>query len=941
MKKILFSVILILAWLLPQAQQFGGNRFSTRWRQIDSDTVRIIYPVGLDSSAATVASVVHRLAARNPVALGSRLKKIDMVLQPHTVISNAYVGLGPYRSEFYMIPPADNFDLGTVKWAEQLALHEYRHVHQYNNFYNGAGKTMRWLFGEEGYALAANAAIPNWFFEGDAVFQETILSPQGRGRLPSFLKAYPALWKAGKRYSWMKLRNGSYRDYVPNHYDLGYLIVNYGYEKYGTDFWKKVTTDASAFKGGFYPMQRSVKKYSGLHFSEFTTQALYHYKNIYEKVWNQDVHKVESTQSMISERANASGRVTNFFFPHQIAPDSLLYLKTSYTKRPAFYIQDRNGEHLLRYRDISIDEQYSYRNGKIVYTAFETHPRWQWHNYSVIKILDIQTKEQKTLSQKTRYFAPDISQDGKVIVANRVSVNGNSSLVLLSSNDGRVITDFAADSIAYFSNPKFLTPRKIVSAIRLQNAKTFIGIIDLIARHVTAVTPASYNAVGHIAVLRNTVYFTAAQGLKDEIFSVDIITQKMKKLVSNELFRYFPNAGFEKISYNYFTASGYRVQQLENTKEAWEPVNTVAFSNNISGIVSERHVNNGLITDTVMQYLYTSKPYSRFTRPFHFHSWRPNYDQPVFDCTIYGNNVLNTVETQLQYQYNQNDHTHAVGASLVYGGLFPFINIGSKYIFDRKAMVSKKLKEWNQWENYIGVNIPLTWASHSSYKFFNWGMTYARRTDFNRGHYSDNFRTVRFGYLQHQFSWAQQVQKARLDILPRWGYNISAQFRHALTMYSGWQFYSRVGLFMPGIFTNHGVHITGAFQEADVKDRIFANRFPFARGFHAVDSARVAGAALNYHFPVAYPDFGFANIFYLLRVRANLFCDYTRIIGKTSFYKKEMLSTGAELFLDTKWWNQHPITFGVRGGYQLKPDPVTRKQQAFVAFILPVTLIPR
>jgi hypothetical protein len=63
-------------------------------------------------------------------------------------------------------------------------------------------------------------------------------------------------------------------------------------------------------------------------------------------------------------------------------------------------------------RDISNDEQFSYRNGKIVYAAYETDPRWGWRDYSVIKILDVATNQQQTLRHKTKYFTPDISPSG-------------------------------------------------------------------------------------------------------------------------------------------------------------------------------------------------------------------------------------------------------------------------------------------------------------------------------------------------------------------------------------------------------------------------------------------------------------------------------------------------------------------------------------------------
>lgn len=930
MKKVLIFILLFAFSLTGSGQEFGGNRFSTRWRQLDSDTTRIIFPKELDTSAQRIANVIHKIAEKNLFPLGSKLKKIDVVLQPQTMISNGYVGLGPFRSEFYMTPPSDNFDLGTIDWADQLALHEYRHVHQYNNFYNGASKAMRWLFGQEGYALAINASVPNWFYEGDAIFQETVLSPQGRGRMPSFLKAYPALWQEGKNYSWMKLRNGSYRDYVPNHYDLGYLLVNYGHEKYGPGFWKNVTHDASAFKGIFYPLQKAVKKYSDLKYKDFTKQAFDHYRNLY---------KSEITTMLSAYRT--SRPVTNYYYPQQISNDSLLYLKTSYTRRPAFYIKDTEGEKRLRFRDISIDEQFSFRNGKVVYAAFETHPRWQWHNYSVIKMLDIKTNEQKTLQHKTRYFSPDISEDGKKIVANHVSVNGRSSLVVLNGETGSVLKEIRADSITYFSDPKFLAPDKIVAAIRLQNSKSFVGLIDVNTEKIEALTPPSYNVVGHVNINDKKVYFTASQGLRDEIFSVDIQSKEMRRMNNDALTSYFPNAGFGKINYSVFTANGYRLRQVSENNSVRELVNANDFTNTLSGIVAKQQIDTSTFTDSLSERSFVSKPYAKLTKPFNFHSWRPNYDDPVYSFTVYGNNILNTVETRLEYQYNQNDKTQAFGASMLYGGLFPYLSIGSKFTLDRHTTSNKRLKEWNQWDNYAGVSIPLSWTGNRTHKFFNWGSMYSYRTDFNKGFYADTFRTVKFGYLLHQLSWGQQVQRARLDIFPRWGYNLNIQYRHAVSFYNAWQAYSKANLFAPGLFPAHSFYITGAFQEAGVRDRVFGNRFPFARGFNAVDSARLAGVTLNYHLPVAYPDWGFANIFYLQRLRTNLFYDYTQVLGKSASYKRELLSAGAELYFDTKWWNQHPISFGVRSGYLLKPDPVTQKKNVFFEFILPVSLIPR
>ncbi len=148
--------------------------------------------------------------------IGNQQKPIDIVFHNLTTIPNGYVQLAPFRSEFQLTPSQNSFDLGSLPWHQTLAIHEYRHVQQYNNFRVGLSKAFYILFGQDGLAFANSLSVPNWFFEGDAVFQETLVSQQGRGRLPLFLAGFEALWVSGKNYSWMKLRNGSYRDYTPN-----------------------------------------------------------------------------------------------------------------------------------------------------------------------------------------------------------------------------------------------------------------------------------------------------------------------------------------------------------------------------------------------------------------------------------------------------------------------------------------------------------------------------------------------------------------------------------------------------------------------------------------------------------------------------------------------------------------------------------------------------
>ena len=147
-----------------QAQEFGGNPPSTHWRQLNSDTFRIIFPKGLDSVAERIANMANAINARTMYTIGNSQKKINILLQNATTISNGYVALGPFRSEFELLPQQNSFDLGSLPWPDNLVIHEWRHVQQYSNFNHGLSKAFFILFGQEGQALANGLSAHDWLF---------------------------------------------------------------------------------------------------------------------------------------------------------------------------------------------------------------------------------------------------------------------------------------------------------------------------------------------------------------------------------------------------------------------------------------------------------------------------------------------------------------------------------------------------------------------------------------------------------------------------------------------------------------------------------------------------------------------------------------------------------------------------------------------------------
>jgi hypothetical protein len=935
-KSILFHFLFLISYL-SFGQRFGGNPPSLKWRQINTDTVRIIFPEGLDSQARRAASLVHYLAANRLVPLGDKLHKINIVLQNQTTIANAYVALGPYRSEFFITPSLNNFEEGTVPWVDQLVIHEYRHVQQFNNFRKGLSKAMYTLFGQEGYALAINASIPDWFYEGDAVYNETILSNQGRGRIPFFLNAYPSLWKAEKKYSWMKLRNGSWKDYIPNHYYLGYLLVNYGREKYGLDFWSKVTKDAASFKGLFYPFQKAIKKYAGVDYKTFYNDAFGYYKNLM-----QSSSKAESSAApVVKDITTLDTRVlTSYLYPYSISPDSLLYLKMSNNKRPAFFIRDNNGEHLLRIRDIAVNDQFSYRNGKIVYTAYETDPRWSWKDYSVIKLLDVYTNTQQTIRHQTKYFTPDISPSGEKIVAVQVEVTGKSELHILNAGTGAVTKVMGSSAINLFTDPKFIDDNSVVCVARLQDGKAALAEADLVAGSIERLTPASYNVAGFPCVNNGIIYFTASYGGNDDVFAFRMSDKKIFKISNGPLGNYFVNAANGKITWSSFTADGYQLRQVEEKDIQWTPVSEETVDNNLIHFpVSHEGEVHDVLLKAPQRNFETSR-YHTGAGFFNFHSWRPYYEDPEFTFSLYGENVLNTTQTELYYLYNKDERTNAAGFNFTFGAWFPYLSIGSQYTFNYQRVISNRLRQWDGLDSRIGFSIPLSWVKGKTFNLLNFGSSYVYHNDFNKGVNKNLFREFNFGYLSHFISWGQQVEMAVQHIFPRLGYNLRVSYLQAITNYKSWQPLITGSVYLPGFFATHSIVLTGAFQQTDTVNVLFGNRFPYSRGYNADYFYKMWRISGNYHFPLLYPDFGIASILYLQRVRGNVFYDLTRgyFLDNTT---QDQRSVGGEIYIDTKWWNQYPLTFGFRVSQLLDADRFTHAKGTVFEFILPVSIFPK
>ena len=930
----LLLLIFVLTAYYSVAQNFGGTPPSLKWKQINNRQVRVIFPTGLDQQAKRIADISRYLNAGTKNTIGSSDRKISIVLQNQTTNSNGYVQLAPWRSEFFMTPLQNSLQLGSLPWNEQLAIHEYRHVQQYMNFRKGLSKLAFYIAGEEGQVLANSGAIPDWFFEGDAVFQETLVSDQGRGRLPEFFGGYRSLWEADKHYSYMKLRNGSLRHFVPDHYKLGYLLVAYGRKQYGNDIWLKVTGDAVRYKPLVYPFQGAFKKNTGTKFKDFISLALNYYKE-------QKVYQEQDTFTQITN--GNSSYVKNYSYPYVISADSILVLRKTGRDIQGWYLLHGGREKKLWVKDISNDDYYSYRNGQLVYTAYIPDARWSWRDYSDIRILDIQTGQRRTITRKGKYFSPDLSNEGSFIAAVEVTSSGKSSIHILDPKDGRVVHDYS-DSSLFFTYPRFSKDdRSIFTAIRNSEGMMSLAKINISSGNITPLIPFSFQAIAFPGVRGDSVYFTASRDGQDKLMIWDD-AESVLSIAGNRYNGIYQAAPAEggSVIFSGFSADGYQLYRMQLTRKTVGTGDWQKESNDLY-VPETLQAGKDLNLSSVTNGEYDVKKYRKSSGLFNFHSWRPYYDQPDWSFSVYSDNILNTFTSELYYQYNENEKYSKLGYNVAYSAFFPWIIGGISYTVDRNVKVNNEIVNWNEFNANIGLKLPLNFSAGRLYKFLSFSSTFnTQQVDFTKSA-AQKYQNFNNNFLDNILSWNIQSQRATQQIYPRFAHTLFARYRGSVTDMESRQLFINTSLYIPGILKNHSVVINAAYQSRDTAGNYFySNNFPLSRGYPAVNLPQMWKWGVNYNLPLLYPDKGVGQIVYFLRIRANLFYDNSTVKSLRTGTETVLRSFGTEIYFDTRWWNQQNVVFGIRYSRLMDANKYSSPPNVNQwEFVLPVNLIPR
>lgn len=897
-------ILLILLSVSAKSQYFitGQDAGSTKWRQIKTKDFQVIFP---DNYAQWAQYYINVLSLTGPVInadYNSNVKRISVILHNQTTTSNAYAAIAPMRLDLLEMPGQYIYP---QIWQDQLALHEYRHTVQQYKLRQGLTKGLYYVLGDQGVAFIMGVYLPFWFIEGDAVYGETVYSSSGRGRVPNFIYLLKAQVLDKKIYKYDKASFGSFRDFVPDHYTLGYQLMAKGVEAHGVEMWDWTMNRVARRPYYLVPFTTSIKKQTG----KFKVQ---YYNNVLSSLkqdwWIHDKPEIDSTVEILSP---AGKHFTNYLFPNEMEYGSVIVEKTGLDDINRFVRIKPNGtEERIFTPGYDFRESLSVSANKICWNERTYDPRWSLRNYSVIKLYDLETGKLKKITSKTRYFAPDLSSDGSLIVTVYISEESKYFLHVLDANTGEIIKEIATGDNLFFATPHWSEDDKYIVATILGKKGKSIARINTENWNIGYVLPFSFKETKWPIMIDNWVVYTGTYEGKDNIYAVNANSGHIFKVFEARFganYMSFSKDG-KFLYFSYYTADGQRLAKINFNPASFE---RIIFSNIKHEYLADRLVKPqtfNLDETKVPDSVYEEKKYSKAGHLFNLHSWAPvSIDADNYTInpgvTLMSQNKLSTAVTTLGYLFDINEQTSKVSLGFDYYGWYPVIGFNIDYGGrrgvhqpDTGALVNLK---WRETNISLSLSLPLNFTSSKWAKGIQPIIGVDQKflkMDKNDGDY--NFSEDNFTAPFYRFYAYNQYKRSPKDIYPKWGQTIDLIYRD--TPFSNKvnsQFAATAWFYFPGIVRHQGIRVYGGYQNTVTGNYGFSNFVAVPRGYTNVNLAEYVSIRSDYAFPIAYPDLNVPSFFYLKRIYSKVFYDYLQG-NDTAGILYDLSSTGIELYTD-------------------------------------------
>lgn len=891
----LFNVLLVDA----QFYNTGQDDNSIKWKQIDTENFRLVYPDFAEDKAQNFANKLLWASQNVGKGLATTICKVDVIMHMESSTSNATVIWAPKRMEVHSLSPQSTYG---QEWFEQLAIHEYRHVVQIDKLNQGLTKVISWVFGEMGTSAVLGAYIPLWYLEGDAVAIETALTNTGRGRQADFSMPLRAQLLDKGPYSYDKATMGSYRDYVPDHYTLGYQLVTMGKEYYGDSIWENTENFVARNPYMIVPFAHSIKKNTGLNKVNFYSSIM----DSLNQKWT-----LENSDFVVNTIINNESNKYTSYTHSQFINDSVLFsYKTGIDDVSQFVkVYNENGEQQesrIFIPGYGSKNNISVNDSMVFWIEKRVHSRWQHTNYSVLMSCNFVTKKRKQLSKKTRYFYPIYNPKTNSVACVNQSFKGDYSLVLLSAISGEIIKEINMPS--FIKHPQFNeNGDKIYYYILRKNGFELVEY-NLENDKQKIILPSSFNNRDRILNHNGEIYFTDdISGIKN-IYKISKHTGTIARITDVPFGVGAINTWKNTIIYDNYTANGWQAALLN--LDSVKVYNKINVENDLyKSYVYDNEVN--IQNENIIDSVFVTSKYSKFKHLLDIHSWGPisvNVDNTEVNpgISILSQNLLSTMELSAGYEYVMNSGNNRYYTKIKYmalpvsmsletsltSGIDYFEGLNpAKYNFDKITTSLQLFRGFSFYKN--------------AYSYY-----FQPSVRLDRVNYFAESFNQDYNVLQSGVYFSQLRRKAIKDLQPRLGQSYNVSFINTIGGFTLNPLLTfEINYYLPFIFKHSGFKTyIGVQLELDkfYSKYAFNNNIQMPRGFVGIKSEDAVSYKNTLAIPIAYPDMSISSLLYIKRVKTYLFLDH--FIG----YDR-VTSYGADLRFDTHFLRTiAPVDFGFR-----------------------------
>lgn len=960
MKSLLVVSILVLCSSMLFSQEtvtYQTNPTFLKWYQIKTDHFKVLYPVGFEQQAQRMANTLEHIYEPEAKTMGVKPRRISVLLQNQTSISNGFVTLAPRRSEFFAMPSQNYNFLGTNDWLDLLASHEYRHIVQYQRSITGFNKFLYYTFGQQALSAMAFVNTPQWFWEGDAVATETAFTNSGRGRIPNFDLLFRTNFQEGRVFNYSKQYLRSYKHNIPDHYVLGYHMISYLRKKTGDpEIWEKVARRSWNIPFLPFRFSNSIKAASGLNVTQLFNEMSSDLKN----EWEQKVSELILTPfDKLNTRTTTT--YTDYQYPQVLEDGSIVAMKSGIGDISQLVLFSSTGKENKGYVQGPINStgMLSTSGTKVVWNEYRYDPRWLMRTYSVIKAYDFRTKKSHVITSKSRYAGAALSPDGTQIVTVETGTDYKTRLVVLDYHSGNVVKAFENPENYFISMPRFTEDGKEIIAIRTINKEKTITRFNLSTGSAQDLIPATSENIGHPVSRQHYILYNSPVSGIDNIYALDTQTNKRFQITSSKYGAYNPclSEDGKTIYCNEQSRDGMNVVKIPFDPAYWKPFEEITQS----GIGFHQHLveqegKPNLLSSVPSQQFKATK-YSKLKGMINPHSWGPyvNTDLTSLNIGIISQDILSTTTISGGYSFDATERTGFWNAKVSYQALYPIIDFkftdGNRSAKEDGLNFPSGQKEvnfdWHETNIEGGLRIPLvtTKSKYSSKVEFGNAIGVTHVTGFtndvnnggryipldpskpNNGGYFFRTYTDNGDLIYNRFSLSayRLLKQSRRDINSKWGQSltINAYSTPYNGDFNGSQFSALGILYFPGLFKHHSFWGYGGYQHSFIENKIdnylFRNGIPSPRGQTISRFQDVYTMSANYTLPLWYPDIAIGPLVNFQRVRGNAFVDYA--YGQSSLFNNSQAytSVGGELKFDVNVMRFLPQwNFGFRYSYAVE-----------------------